>query len=261
MKTTIYWFSGTGNSLAVAKQLAAGLRDAQLVPITRVTDVEPEGRVGLVFPVYAFGPPTIVKRFVDQLELRPDTPIFSVCTCAVTPGDTAGIVRRLLRKKGLDLSSAWTVRQPENYPPLGGTPGPRSQARTHNRARQKVDEILQALQSPPSRSFEQANGLLRAIAKFVWPLFRAFVEKGKADRFFCADQKCVSCGLCAEVCPALNIQIVDGRPAWQGHCEQCFACFHWCPQKAIQYGASKRLRRYHHPDSLLNEIREQGHGA
>jgi hypothetical protein len=23
---------------------------------------------------------------------------------------------------------------------------------------------------------------------------------------------------------------------WLGHCEQCFAYFHWCPQQAVQYG-------------------------
>ena len=36
MPTTIYYFTGTGNSLAVARQLAADLGDTDLVPIPKV---------------------------------------------------------------------------------------------------------------------------------------------------------------------------------------------------------------------------------
>ena len=35
MKTTIYYFSGTGNSLKVAKDIAEGLKDTEIVQICR----------------------------------------------------------------------------------------------------------------------------------------------------------------------------------------------------------------------------------
>ena len=54
MKTVLYWFSGTGNSLMIAKTIAAELGGAEMVPMLRAdraADVVAE-RVGLVFPVY-----------------------------------------------------------------------------------------------------------------------------------------------------------------------------------------------------------------
>ena len=69
MKTIIYWFSGTGNSLAVAKELAKSCGDAELVSIARVFRKPPPSaeRIGLVFPVYAFCPPALVSRFVEKV--------------------------------------------------------------------------------------------------------------------------------------------------------------------------------------------------
>jgi MinD superfamily P-loop ATPase len=44
-------------------------------------------------------------------------------------------------------------------------------------------------------------------------------------------------------------------PEWKHHCEQCFACLHWCPQKAIQYGKRTSGRiPYHHPDIKMSEM-------
>jgi len=40
MKTTIYWFSGTGNSLKIAKDLAEKLEDTELIPIAKVWKAE-----------------------------------------------------------------------------------------------------------------------------------------------------------------------------------------------------------------------------
>ena len=57
MKTIIYYFTGTGNSLAVAKKITAVLGDCDLVPIASLqsttADITPAAdRVGIVNPVY-----------------------------------------------------------------------------------------------------------------------------------------------------------------------------------------------------------------
>jgi MinD superfamily P-loop ATPase len=75
------------------------------------------------------------------------------------------------------------------------------------------------------------------------------------DKSFFADEKCTACGICAKLCPSINIAITDGRPAWQHRCEQCFACLQWCPEEAIQYGKNtKNKKRYHHPEISLKDI-------
>ena len=58
MKNRIYFFTGTGNSLKVAKEIAAGLGDCDVAAIQKNMDVTiPAGleRIGFVFPVYYWG--------------------------------------------------------------------------------------------------------------------------------------------------------------------------------------------------------------
>ena len=64
MKTIIYYFTGTGNSLAAARGICARLGDCELVSIPTLTKSQAEivpaaDRVGIVCPVYDFGLPSI----------------------------------------------------------------------------------------------------------------------------------------------------------------------------------------------------------
>ncbi len=55
MKTTIYHYTGTGNSLWVARAVAEGLGETNLVSIPDRRDDEPIGNsdtIGIVFPVH-----------------------------------------------------------------------------------------------------------------------------------------------------------------------------------------------------------------
>ncbi len=84
----------------------------------------------------------------------------------------------------------------------------------------------------------------------------SFVESRQwMDEAFHTDERCISCGICAQVCPVGNILMAGGRPAWHHRCEQCFACLQWCPEEAIQFGSgTSGKRRYHHPDVTLAEM-------
>jgi MinD superfamily P-loop ATPase len=78
------------------------------------------------------------------------------------------------------------------------------------------------------------------------------------DKKFLADEKCNSCGICSQVCPAANIEMIKKKPAWLHRCEQCLACLQWCPQEAIQYGEKTApYQRYHHPEIILKDMLEQ----
>ena len=255
MKTALYWFSGTGNSLRVARAIQEGLGDAQLVPIAGAADrpEEPAERVGLVFPVYAWGPPAIVERFIEHLPADADTYVFAVMTDASNPGSAPQLTRRLLRERGLELAAAYGVRMPENYPPLGGPPKPEKQQRILARAEERIAEVVADLRGSPRGRIEKRFLLWRALGRLIHPMFRRSMPR--ADRKFSVDETCNQCGLCAKVCPVGNIELVDGLPRWLGRCEQCYACYHWCPQKAIQRGRRTPGRdRYHHPACKATDL-------
>jgi flavodoxin len=67
----IYYFSGTGNSLAVAKDMAENL-DARLIPVASTLNQESihseADGIGFVFPIYDFKPPQVVEEFIRKLE-------------------------------------------------------------------------------------------------------------------------------------------------------------------------------------------------
>lgn len=77
----------------------------------------------------------------------------------------------------------------------------------------------------------------------------------RLPRRFNTTDKCTSCGICEKICPVSNIKQVDKKVIWGNHCTHCLACFHWCPQTAIEIGKkSANIARYHHPDISLKDM-------
>ena len=74
MNAEIYYFSGTGNSLHVAKELQKNIPEFRLVPIISLVDrksVKSNGEiVGFVFPHYASVLPKVVHKFIKKIDLR-----------------------------------------------------------------------------------------------------------------------------------------------------------------------------------------------
>jgi len=255
MDKKIFWFSGSGNSLYAAKRLREGLEGSELVPIpSSMGEVSELPKVmGLVFPVYAWGPPEIVGRFIGSLpEGSPDY-IFAVATCGSSPGSTMSITKRLLKKRGLRLDAALTVKMVENYPPLGGAPGEERQQSINARAEEEIEDIVQKVSEGFRGTSGANNPFFSVIGRIVYPLFRSHVSRA-ADKFT-SDESCTSCGVCARICPVDNIELKEGRPFWGDRCQQCFACFHWCPENSVQFGKkSKDQPRYHHPGVGLADM-------
>ena len=118
--STIYYFSGTGNSLYVARELKRRLPDSCLRPVlfTNKTEIAaPQSeRIGLVFPIYLSSIPGPIRTFIDSINLQPDQYLFAVTTNCGYPGRADYLLANLLKAKGLELDYCASLKMISNNP-------------------------------------------------------------------------------------------------------------------------------------------------
>jgi ferredoxin len=255
MKTTIYYFSATGNSLNIARNIAVELGDTELVSIARSLDLEsietPAERIGLIFPVFAWGVPRIVVDFLEKVSLSNKRYIFGIATCVAIPGNTLKELKKTLKLRKINLDAAFAVRSG------------RSSLMKLN-ILDKIIKVLDTRRKKIKTDNQREQELILAIRSFIrnkpetssWAanLFGTmFHEMGlksfrSADKDFVIRESCKGCGNCAKICPRCNITIKNGRPEFHHNCELCHACIQWCPNFAIQHrNFDINLPQYHHP--------------
>ncbi|MHB1134899.1 MAG: EFR1 family ferrodoxin [Chloroflexota bacterium] len=206
-----------------------------------------------------------------------------------TPGLGTRRLSKLIEARGGRLAAGLGVHMPYNY--LTPTAVLRGFHRSFTlreipletqqsllaRVESRLDDIAAFVSAKERGVFEESSDLLTRLAyrlnlpeslgKSTWLKVGGIYERVDLpfmesrqlmDRAFNVDERCTGCGICANVCPVGNIHMADGRPAWQQHCEQCFACLHWCPKEALQFGSkTSGKRRYHHPDVTLADMVRQ----
>ena len=260
MKTIIYYFTGTGNSLAVAKKISAALGDCELVPIASLqsitSDIVPSAdRIGVVCPLYFSGLPLMVAEFAGRLDLTRVKYVFSVITLG-GPGGSSALQQldSILRKRsGRGLDAGFTVTMPGNYILMYSSPAGKKQEEILAKADEQIAGITGHLTRCEKRALPSSflSSLLHTL--FYW-WFAKNAHTG--DRKFSVSDRCTSCGTCAAVCPAGNIELVEGKPVWKHHCELCCGCIHLCPVKAIQAGpGTVKRQRYRNPLVTLAELK------
>jgi len=103
MRTEIYYFSGTGNSLYVAKELQKLIPETNLIPIVSLLNkdvIETNAETtGFVFPIYYMAIPTPVKNFIKKLDLKSTKYIFAITTRLGTPHSAFTDIDKILKKK------------------------------------------------------------------------------------------------------------------------------------------------------------------
>jgi len=259
MNTVIYYFSATGNSLSVARDLANELGSARLVPITKGLNSGDEEAdcVGVAFPVYMFGLPLIVREFFKSLRVKPGAYVFSVATMGGLPGGAHTLAKEILNKRGIELSAGFSVIMPGNYTPLYEAIPQVKQEGLFSKEKAKVKEIARLV-------LKRARGIVEDKPRWINSLLYILLYRGGSSRIagsaagFWITDACNRCGLCARVCPVDNIETRAGLPVWLDHCQQCMACLQWCPVEAVQYKRSTRgKKRYHHPGITAKDIMGQ----
>jgi MinD superfamily P-loop ATPase containing an inserted ferredoxin domain len=256
MKTALFFTTGTGNSLWAARTVADELGNAELIPMLWAAGNPVQSQadaVGIIFPVHIWGLPQQVITFVNALAIDTSKYYFALAVNAGQVAATLLQLKKIMKSRGLFLSSGFDIVMPSNYIPWGG-PGPEDKRmRRISDAKEKIHKISSIVAKKERCPVEK--GPLWQNFLFSWFYKFSFPYIPKMDKDFWVDDKCNSCTICKKICPCGNIDLKAGKPVWLHHCEQCLACIQWCPKEAIQYGKkTPRYERYHHPEVTLEDI-------
>ena len=251
----LFYFSATGNSKYAALKIAAKIKEepvsiADCVKNREYT-FERKGRekIGFVTPVYFWGLPSIVRGFLEKLELRfpgPRQPYtYYVATFGTTTGQAGRMAAELLKRKGLSLNGRFSVQMPDTWTPIFDLTDKEKIRKINGRAEKQIAEAADRIERELAGDF-----IRRKIPEFAVKVFYPQYEKARETANFTVEDTCIGCGLCARKCPVEAIEIKDGRPIWvKKQCTLCLGCLHRCPKFAIQYGKNtKKHGQYVHPD-------------
>ena len=106
MISKIYYFSGTGNCLAIARKMSEKLAEkSEIIPIASISGklTIKADRVGFIFPVYYHKIPDIVKQFILNIEFASSPYIYAIATHNGEIGQSLFDIKALLNKKSQSL--------------------------------------------------------------------------------------------------------------------------------------------------------------
>lgn len=286
MSIKIYYFSGTGNSFALARSITEKI-NAELISIPKVINMDTiqidTESVGIVFPSYLAalsGLPLMVEAFVKKVANIESKHIFAVCTCGgyecVNALPPLNKLKKLIRSCGGRLSAGFSVRLPMNNLDYAHIPIPieGDSGIIIGKSKTKISDICNRIIKRKGTRYKIAKDLFNMLMSPFYRMMQkltinALREKAKeppdtklkyfelmplTDKSIVVDEKCKGCGICAKVCPAGNIRIVSERPEFQHRCEMCFACDEWCPSNAIHHWSRAEGIKYHHPDVKVSDM-------
>lgn len=236
----IFYFTTTGNSLAVARAIGGELFSIPALPAGGPERYDDAEAIGVVCPVYFGALPAPVAEFLDRVELSAPYR-FLVFTCGNTPAFAV--------RAGGKWDYVRSIRMVDNYFPMFDVAKqvrdlPRKRVGVHLAG--IVDDIRER------RQYVESPTLYGRVAGW-W--MRMFPLSPRAYRNFHIDSaKCNGCATCVRLCPVGNIVMADGRPEIGARCLTCGACYHNCPSGAIRYRGEKSRVQYRHEGVTLADI-------
>ncbi|MBN2893825.1 MAG: EFR1 family ferrodoxin [Bacteroidales bacterium] len=270
MKAEIYYFSGTGNSLQIAKEIATKL-PAKLTSIPDVCKSEKiksdASVIGIVFPVYYGNLPNIIREFSKKLDLIEGKYIFVVANFGGGAGVSIREISKIIISKNGKISAKFAIQMPQN----SWLKTWENREKLFEKCKLKIEKICKSVSSLKKVRIH-SNIIFDLLQITIQPLFDHLVKSHfikitkeskqvplqkliyLTDRSFIVKENCDGCGLCSKVCPTNNIKMENSTPTWLHRCENCLACYNFCPKKSIKVGIMQNDFYYLNPAIKLSDF-------
>lgn len=248
----LFYFTGTGNSLYIAKQI-------EQTPIS-IPQVMRQGAleftadsIGIAAPVYGHEVPSIVKDFLRNGVFHTEY-FYMILTYGNRHGGAAELAEKLCDECGISVNYINVILMVDNWLPGFDM---NEQKKIDKRVEENMAVILADLAAHKNMISEVTDTDRAAHQQFLDTMSNMPEEAWQHLLRF--PHACVGCGICEKVCPSASVHVVDGKAVHiPGKCQTCLACVHACPQKAIQLTIPEKNpdARYRNEHISLQEIVE-----
>ena len=249
-KRLVFYFTATGNSLFIAKQLSD--TPISIPQELKKSDLVYEAdEIGFVFPDYAASAPMIVRDFISKAKFNAPY-IFSVITYGNAHVNVAEWWNEFAKEKGVNNNYVNSILMVDNYLPVFDM---NEQIKIDKKTDENMAKIIEDITA--KKDYIQAAEM---------GFFSKEMLKGMQDMHFSQTSEqlikldtaaCIQCSTCSEVCPHKNFTLTSDGLKISGKCEYCLACIHNCPQHALSLERERNKNaRYRHPSISLNEIKK-----
>lgn len=246
----VFYFTGTGNSLYVAKELGGeALSIPKMVKEGRFEFTD--DKIGIVFPLYAWSVPPYVVDFMKKATFNCEY-LFAVTTYGIYSAGIASHVLEIGKEAGHNFSYINRIRMVDNFLPTFNMV-----REIKNEGKKDIDRHIAEIKEDIKKTKEfklKESGFKKRSTKWM---VNSYVKPFDTDRYKMAEG-CTACGTCAKVCPIDNI-LVDKEMksiSFKNSCIGCFACIQNCPQKVIHLKGEVSGERFRNQHISLKEIIE-----
>jgi len=263
----LYVLSGTGNTFRVARWIESlfeqnGIKtDLKFIENADLPeDFKHADRqlTTLMFPTHGFMPPWSMIKFLFKMPRQKKAMALSIATRGAIwigplkiPG-AAGFANfftaLVLLFKGYDIRGFFSLDMAANMNNLHPSLTLPAVNGICKKAKRKIEFCMSRVMAGKRLLFTLNNlyeGIVTCLIFWLIPIFPILYlifAKASMAKIMFANNNCVSCGMCAKICPnqAIEMKSFFGkkRPFWTYHCENCMRCMGYCRKKAVEAGHS-----------------------
>lgn len=248
----IFYFTGTGNSLYVAKEIEESPISIPQI-IKRTKQIYKADKIGIVAPIYGHEMPEMVKQFIKTSKFQTDY-FYIILTFGNRHGGAVELANNFCKECGIHVDYLNLIQMVDNWLPSFNM---EEQQKIDKHVDENLSEIISDIQckkrkiQPVTDTDRQAHQqYLENRSKMPTDIFQ---------HLYTVNDDCIQCGICTNVCPAGCISLKNDKVIYDmKNCQTCMACIHNCPKKAIQLSIPEKnpMARYRNGKIQLQEIME-----
>ena len=242
----VLYFSATGNTEFIAKEIAKRLDDECVNLLDRVKSndhsiLHSDKPFIICAPVYVCEMPLFMSKYLKEQSFSGSDDVYFIFTSGGYCGISGVLAESMFKKKKMNVHGYAEFKMPRNYVANDHYPmQPKEEVEARIRdAYKQLDEVASTIRS---------GGTLTARKVQLWeilvtvPFTPVWAKLKLTAKDFHVKDSCIGCGKCAKLCPLNNIKIEHMKPVWGNQCTHCMACIGNCPVRAIEYGTISQTK-------------------